>query len=104
MELKKQIKKDLYDIRYFYNRKKVMNEGLNAIGSENNKVVELINKYNEMISRADACLYDIYVSLYLKNHTQESLANELGLTQTTVWRENQKLISYFEKCLIKEEK
>ena len=44
-----------------------------------NKIAETINEYNDAIKYATPKLYDIYVSLYIKNHTQESLSNELAI-------------------------
>ena len=72
------IRRDLREIRYYYARKDLFDESLRSVSA--NTIVEKARKYNEAVKTAKPILYDLYVSLYVKNCTQEGLAVELGYT------------------------
>ena len=92
------IREDLNNIRYYYARKKLFDEAFQSTGM--NEIVEIVNKYNEYIKSAPPKLYDLYVSLYLKNHTQESLSDELGYTQEYIQMLNKRLLKFLQNKMI----
>ncbi len=96
----KEIRKDLKDIKYYYSRQKLFEEVSERVGS--NTVIVTVNKYNEAIKLATPKLFDLYVSLYVKNHTQESFADELGFTPEYIQMLNKKLLKFFQSNLAKE--
>ena len=89
-----EIRKDLKEIKYYYSRLKNFEYSSNKANT-NNKIAETINEYNDAIKYATPKLYDIYVSLYIKNHTQESLSNELGYTKSYIYKLNKSLLNFF---------
>lgn len=91
-----EIRKDLKDIRYYFSRQNVFDKAFNYVGQ--NSVLEKISKYNEAICSAPPKLYDLYVSLYTENHTQDTLSFKLGYTTETISRLNTKLVKFFEKA------
>jgi len=91
------IRNDLKDIRYYYARKKMFDEAFASTGI--NEVVQKAKKYNDIISSAPPRLYDMYVSLYIKNHTQESLSNELCYTAEYIQMLNKQLLIFLQSKL-----
>lgn len=92
------IKEDLKDIRYYYSRKELFEKAATySVGK--NTILEKIDKYNNAICFAPPRLYDLYISLYLQNHTQESLSEKLGYTFEYVSRLNTQLVKFFQKQL-----
>lgn len=92
------IKKDLKDIRYYYARKDLF-EKASIYNVKGNDILEKIEKYNNAICSASPRLYDLYISLYLENNTQESLSEKLGYTYEYVSRLNTQLVKFFNKKL-----
>jgi len=93
----KEIRKDLKEIRYYYSRKDIFDK---AIGGEGvNAVIAKASKYNEIMQIAPPRLYDIYVSLYVRNYTQEGLSVELGYTPEYVQLQHKKLLLYIQERL-----
>ena len=90
-----QIRNDLRDIRYYYSRKKVFEDASQSVGC--NSIQRKIKKYNELICDAPPRLYDLYISLYLGNNTQETLSEKLGYTIEHICRLNIQLVKYFQK-------
>ena len=97
----KNIRDDLRDIRYFYSRKDLFEKSAKAVGT--NAIFEKVEKYNKAICTASPRLYDIYVSIYLENNTQESLADKLGYTNEYISMLHTQLINFFKKNLIEKE-
>lgn len=95
------IREDLKDIRYYYSRKTVFDSVSQTVGE--NSILEKINKYNNAIRNASPRLYDLYVSLYLNNNTQESLSDKLGYTFETISRLHTKLVKYLKEQFDKQE-
>ena len=89
-----QIRCDLKDIKYYYSRKKVFEEGFQATGRS--AVLDKVQEYNEIIRTAPARIYDLYVSLYVRNHTQESLSDELGYTPEYIQTLNKDLLMFLQ--------
>jgi hypothetical protein len=97
----KNIRDDLRDIRYFYSRKELFDKSAISVGT--NIIFEKVEKYNKAICSAPPRLYDIYVSIYLHNNTQESLSNKLGYTIEYMSMLNTQLINFFKKNLDEKE-
>lgn len=96
-----EIREDLKNIRYYYGRKKLFDEASADVGT--NAVLEKIDTYNSAVRNAPPKLYDLYVSLYLNNQTQESLSDHLGYAVEYVSRLNSQLVRFFLKEFQKEE-
>ncbi|MDE6473625.1 MAG: hypothetical protein K2L70_00800 [Clostridia bacterium] len=95
------IREDLKDIRYYYLRKATFDEARSFTGRMN-EILDKVNMYNEAMQKASPRLYDLYYSLYIKNHTQESLSEELGYTPQYVQRLNKRLLKYLQSVVVKE--
>ena len=92
------IREDLKDIRYYYSRKELFDKA-SAYRVGKSTIEDKVNKYNDAICSAPPRLYDLYISLYLQNHTQESLSEKLGYTFEYVSRLNTQLVRFFQKKL-----
>lgn len=92
---KETIREDLKNIRYYYARREVFENSEAEIGGMS--FLPIIRKYNQAIREASPRLYDLYVSLYLLNHTQRELADKMGLTPEHVQVLHRGLIQYFLK-------
>ena len=95
-----QIRKDLKDIRYYYARKNAFENASIDIGQ--NTVVEKLDKYNSAIRFAPPRMYDLYITLYTQNNTQDSLSEKWGYSIEHVSRLNAQLIKFFLKYFEKE--
>lgn len=91
------IRNDLKDIRYYISRKKIFDDSTDFVGA--NAITEKIKLYNDAVCSASPRLYDLYVSLYLNNQTQESLSEKLGYSFQTISRLNVQLLNHFYKKL-----
>ena len=87
------IREDLKDIRYYFSRKDFFEKVYSKVGE--NAINEKIEKFNDIVRFAPPRLYDIYVSLYLENNTQESLAEKLGYSLVYISQLNRQLIRFF---------
>ena len=87
------IREDLKDIRYYYSRKAMFEKASASVGE--NSILKKINNYNALIRLASPRLYDLYVSLYLENNTQESLSDKLGYSVEYISKLNSQLIKFF---------
>ena len=92
MKTLNKIREDLKDIRYYYSRKEIFEKVSDSVGE--NKILEKIEIYNAVVRKAPPRLYDLYVSLYLENNTQESLAARLGYTIEYISRLNSQLVKF----------
>ncbi len=95
------IREDLKDIRYYYVRKNMFDEAC-AFTGKMNEILNTVNLYNDAMQKASPRLYDLYYSLYIKNHTQESLSEELGYTPEYVQKLNKRLLKYLQTAVVKE--
>jgi len=91
------IRNDLRDIKYYYARKKMFDEAYQATGV--NEIMDRVRIYNQAIVSAPPKLYDLYVSLYINNHTQESLSNELCYTPEYIQMLNKQLLKFLQSKL-----
>ena len=96
--INEEIREDLKNIRYYYLRKKTLDESFNLIG--NNDIVEKIEFYNDIMKSAPLQLYDTYVALYVNNYTQESWANLICYTRESVNAYNRKLLKFIQGKII----
>lgn len=92
-----EIRNDLRQIKYYYSRKKKLDVGFGNTGV--NEVITLASEYNNLIKNAPPRLYDVYVELYLNNQTQDSLADEFGVSQSYIYQKNKQLLEFFETAL-----
>lgn len=96
------IREDLKNIRYYYSRQSVFDTTVECVGK--NKILGRLQMYNDAICEAPPKLYDLYVSLYLHNNTQDSLSEKWGYTIEHISRMHSKLVKFFLKQFTKEEK
>lgn len=92
-----QIREDLKEIRYYMSRKVVFDKSATYIGQ--NVVEKRMELYNGIICNAAPRLYDLYVSLYLENNTQESLSEKLGYSVVHICRLNGQLLKFLQTNL-----
>lgn len=96
-----EIREDLKNIRYYYLRKDMFDEASSFTGKMN-EILDKVNMYNDVMQKASPRLYDLYYSLYIRNHTQESLSEELGYTPEYVNKLNKKLLKFLQSVVVKE--
>jgi len=95
MKTLENIREDLKNIRYYYSRKEIFEKASVSVGQ--NATFEIAQQYNEAICSAPPRLYDLYVSLYLQNNTQDSLSDKLGYTTEHISRLNGQLVRFLQK-------
>ena len=89
----KNIREDLKAIRYYYNRKEI----LDRAGSRILKPMQdKVDKYSNAISFAPPHLIDLYVCLYTLGFTQETLSIELNLSPEYVQMQHKKLLLFLQ--------
>lgn len=91
------IREDLKEIRYYYMRKDDLDKSFSKTGE--NIITKKVRYYNDAIKYAPPKLYDLYSSLYINCHTQESLSEKLGFTPEYVQMLNKKLLKYLQEKL-----
>lgn len=101
MKSVKDIRDDLKNIRYFYSRKDFFNEASASIGQI--QITDLIKTYQNAICYAPPRLYDLFVSLYMKDITQEELSCELGYSPEHISRLNGQLVRFLQSHFNNEE-
>lgn len=94
MLMLKQIREDLREIRYYYSRKALFDEALKLITA--NAVLEKARRYSEAVKTAPPWLFDLYISLYIKNYTQEGLSIELNFTPEYIQMQHKKLLLFLQ--------
>lgn len=96
---KRDIQIELRELKYYYSRRKYIDEYASIIGKS--KVAELAEIYQTAICQAPIRLYDIFVELYVNNHTWESLADKWSYSTSHIGRQAKELMdyltAYFEK-------
>lgn len=96
-----EIRQDLKDIRYYYEMSDLFKNGAKIIPPI--AVLEKVAKYNKVVESAPVKLYILYVSLYINNNSQVTLADDWGLTADYIKKLNTKLCEFFKKEFDKEE-
>lgn len=94
-----EIRSDLSNIRYYYSRKEFFDKAESTVGK--NIVVETVKKYNDAIRSAPPKLYDLYISMYVMNHTQESLAAEMNYSWQNIALLCKQLVLFLQKIITK---
>lgn len=92
-----QIREDLADVRYYYTRKRVLDEAIGTVGT--NTILAKVERYNIAIREAPPKLYDLYVCLYTKNYTQNGLSLEWNYTPQYIQQLNKKLLLFLQTQL-----
>ena len=90
-----EIRSDLANIRYYYARKEVFDKAEIFVGK--NAVIDVAKKYNAAIRTAPPRLYDLYISLYIMNNTQESLAAEMNYSLQNIQLHHTNLVLFLQK-------
>ena len=92
MKTIQEIRADLRDIRYYFSRKESFEKlsGLNI----RCEIEEKIKHYNNLMATANPNLIDLYVNLYLRENTQESVSYDMGYSQTYIYKLNRKLLEF----------
>ena len=88
------IRKDLKSVRYYYGRRAVFDKALREVG--NKSIMDLVKKYNDAVNTAPPKIYDIYISLYINNRTQEELSEELDYSPDYIRKLNKELLKFLQ--------
>ncbi len=96
----KQIREDLKDIRYYYAKQKEFDGA--AKTAFQNVISVKVKKYNDKMSVAPIRLYDLYISLYVNNNTQEVVAEDWNCSRDYIKQLNKQLCKYLFNELNKE--
>ena len=92
-----EIRDDLREIRYYMSRKTVFEKSAPCVGK--NAIEKRMALYNGIVCNASPRLYDLYVSLYMENNTQESLSEKLGYSVVHIGRLHKQLLTFFQANL-----
>ena len=95
-----EIRKDLSDVRYYYKRKEMFDAMLGKLHNpEASAMLAKVERYNEAVSHVPVRLIDLYIHLYMMNHTQAALANEWNYSSEYIRRLNKQLLLHLQKKL-----
>ena len=97
-----QIREDLKEIRYYYARKEMFDSAISVVGLS--AILDKAEKYNTAVRQAPARLYDLYVSLYIRNNTQEGFSIDVGYTPEYINLLHSKLLRFFQSYFNEKEK
>lgn len=97
MVSKECVRSDLRDIRYYYARKKELDNAALYVGIL--PVKRTAERYNCVMREAPLKLCDLYACLYLRGQTQEAVAIELGYTPQYIGKLVVELINYLSENL-----
>mgnify|MGYP003571565366 CR=1 FL=1 len=92
-EMAENIRRDLKNIRYYYARKNAFENASLTVGQ--NTIIDKLDIYNNAIRFATPRLYDLYVTLYTQNNTQDSLSEKWGYSLEHVSRLHSQLVRFF---------
>lgn len=95
-----QIRSDLKEIRYYYAHKDTF-ERMKTVAES--CVVKISQRYNDAIKSAPVILYDLYMTIYVLNNTQESVADDWDKSFSYVRKLHDKLLQYFQSQLTDKE-
>lgn len=88
------VREELRDIRYYYAHKEMFDESVKMTGAH--ELIGKVERYNAAMCTAPPRLYEVYIGLYVYNHTQESLSETLCYSPEHVQRQNKKLLLYLQ--------
>ena len=92
----KQVRDDLKEIRYYYSMQQLFTDFSKVVMPA--AILEKVKKYNAAAENAPARMYIVYISLYINNNSQATLAEEWGFTREYIRDLNQKLVAFFQKA------
>ena len=91
----KEIRNDLYDIRYYHTHRGMFNKpGMTIVKST---VEEKAERYEKIAQEGGTMLYAVYTELYVEGNTQKRTAEKWQMKEGDVKYMNRKLIAYLEK-------
>ena len=96
------IRRELQDIRYYYSHKAMFDSASDCVAKST--AVGLAEKYNAAIVSAPPRLYALYLSLYIGNDTQASLAEKRGCSEGYIRNLNRQLYAFFQGAFEKTDK
>ena len=96
-----EVRNELKEIRYYYSHKDSIDNASKIIGE--NILMKRVKLYAEVIMSAPAKLYELFYSLYVFGHTQQSLADQMCYTREYVRLANCDLIKFLTNELNKKE-
>lgn len=92
-----QLREDLKEIRYYYARKEIFDSAVRTLGLD--EMLAKADKYNQAARQAPPTLLDLYISIYLQNKTQVSLASDLGYSTEYVRNKHNELLAFLQTKL-----
>ncbi len=99
MKTMQTIREDLREIRYYYAKQKMFDNASKTIVTCS--VAEKVSRYNQVVKYAPARLFDLYISLYVQNNTQEALAFDWNFSTAYIKQLNKKLCEFlYEKMFV----
>lgn len=92
-----QIREDLKDIRYYYSKQELFDHA--TVRVVRNTILEKVERYNNAMQDAPLKLYDLYISLYVRNNTQLALSFDWDYSSDYIKQLNRKLCEFLQKKL-----
>lgn len=91
----KEIRCDLYDIRYYYTHRSMFcKQGMAIVKS----TIEVkAKRYDEAVKAGGVMLHALYSELYVNGFTQRKAAENWNTTEWQIKYQNKKLIKFLEK-------
>lgn len=96
-----QIRNELKDIRHYYVNKKDIERVTTLIGRPES--LNMVESYNRYIKQAPIKIFNLYISLYVNNNSQETVAMDWGCSTGYIKTLNKKLYEFFVEKFKKEE-
>ena len=93
MKTIEKVREDLRDIRHYYSKIEEFEKISKVIGSPLS--LTMVESYNKKILNAPIRLYDLYVSLYLRNNSLMVVAEDWGYSVGYVKVLNKQLYDFF---------
>lgn len=91
-----EIRKDLKEIRYYYTRQEVIDRMSFFV---ENDIIQSVKSYSDVMKKAPMLLYELYMSLYVLNNTQEALAADWDKSLMYIRKVHVKLLNYLQENL-----
>ena len=92
-----QIREELKDVRYYYQRKEIFEQNAKTVGMSSIK--SKADKYNALVVEAPPKLYDVYIGLYVQGNTQEGYSLEVGYSPKYIQKLHSELLKFFQNKL-----
>ena len=88
------IKKDLHEIRYYYQRKEQFDKAFETIGACS-PIIEKAERYHRAICEAPPRLFEMYHHLFVDFRTYEQTAEELHYSKSYIYKMCKGLYEFF---------